>query len=594
MKTKILFIVSLIIFICSASHAQLSSAVIEFESTDKGILIPRMDSNAIKNINTPAEGLMVYDSSKHTFMYFNGEDWSSMKGPQGPQGEKGDDGDQGPQGLQGNVGPIGPEGPQGPQGEKGDDGDTRWDTLGTSIKYSTGNVAIGNITPEILLDVKGAGSDKGGTTLGAASDEVVASFTNTLDRHTAITINSLPNKDAVLFLAENDTARWDLRNDYDQEAFQIRYQGDGDDNFPRLHIESDGDIGIGTISPNEKLEVNGNIKASQFIGDGSMLSNLDIDDADSDPQNELQMISISNDTIFLDNGGFVVLPEDQAEDGDFENDNELQTISKLGNIVTLSHDGGVFTDSVLTETTVDQMVSNNGFVTSADDADSDPQNEIQSFRVSEINDTLFMTESNWVIIPGLSEANHLPIDGDGNTYHQITIGSQTWLKENLKTTKLIDGTPLANSSGNWNNLTPASYAWYDNNEMMYNDPYGAYYNVKAINTNKLCPIGFKVPTQSDFQTLIDFVSGDDKKIRSIGSDFWNDSNGMNETDFSAVGTGFRAYQGTSLFIKQYGYLGTTDELSTSSQVVLWVNPGITLSFTGFNKNGGVPIRCIKD
>ena len=34
----------------------------------------------------------------------------------------------------------------------------------------------------------------------------------------------------------------------------------------RLYVESDGDIGVGTTTPGEKLEVNGNVKADNFIG----------------------------------------------------------------------------------------------------------------------------------------------------------------------------------------------------------------------------------------------------------------------------------------------------------------------------------------
>ena len=68
--------------------AQSNSAIVEYESTDKGILIPRMTSNQWVSIVNPAEGLMVYDTELHTFMYFNGSSWQQFSaGLIGPKGD---------------------------------------------------------------------------------------------------------------------------------------------------------------------------------------------------------------------------------------------------------------------------------------------------------------------------------------------------------------------------------------------------------------------------------------------------------------------------------------------------------------------------
>lgn len=66
-------------------------------------------------------------------------------------------------------------------------------------------------------------------------------------------------------------------------------------------------------------------------------------DNDSDPSNEIQLISISNDTIYLENGGYVKLPEDKVDDADTDPENELQTISLDGNDLSLSNSGGTLT-----------------------------------------------------------------------------------------------------------------------------------------------------------------------------------------------------------------------------------------------------------
>jgi len=70
-------------------------------------------------------------------------------------------------------------------------------------------------------------------------------------------------------------------------------------------------------------------------------------------------------------------------------------------------------------------------------------------------------------------------DNDGNVYAAVTIGTQTWMKENLKTTKYNDGTaiPLVTDGTAWLALlsTPG-YCWYDNDAATYKSTYGALYN----------------------------------------------------------------------------------------------------------------------
>jgi uncharacterized protein (TIGR02145 family) len=82
-------------------------------------------------------------------------------------------------------------------------------------------------------------------------------------------------------------------------------------------------------------------------------------------------------------------------------------------------------------------------------------------------------------------------DADGNAYHSVTIGTQEWLVENLKTTKYNDGTsiPLITSNSGWVNLTTPGYCFYDNDAGINKATYGALYNWYTVNTGKLCPAG---------------------------------------------------------------------------------------------------------
>ena len=99
-------------------------------------------------------------------------------------------------------------------------------------------------------------------------------------------------------------------------------------------------------------------------------------------------------------------------------------------------------------------------------------------------------------------------DIDGNVYHLITIGTQVWLVENLKTTRYNDGAPipLVTDSAAWSLLTTPGYCWY-NNDIANKNPNGALYNWFAVNTGKLAPTGWHVPTDAEWTILTTFLGG---------------------------------------------------------------------------------------
>jgi hypothetical protein len=105
--------------------------------------------------------------------------------------------------------------------------------------------------------------------------------------------------------------------------------------------------------------------------------------------------------------------------------------------------------------------------------------------------------------------SNLVKDIDGNVYDTVTVGTQTWMVENLKTTRYNDGTaiPLVTKSVAWETLSTPGYCWYNNDESTYKAPYGALYNWYTVNTGKLCPTGWHVPGDSEWIVLIDFLGG---------------------------------------------------------------------------------------
>jgi uncharacterized protein (TIGR02145 family) len=99
-------------------------------------------------------------------------------------------------------------------------------------------------------------------------------------------------------------------------------------------------------------------------------------------------------------------------------------------------------------------------------------------------------------------------DGDNNNYPIVNIGAQTWMEENLKTTKYKDGStaiPLVTDDTDWGNLTAPGYCWYDNNEATYKATYGALYNWYTVSTGNLCPTGWHVPIDADWTILENYL-----------------------------------------------------------------------------------------
>ncbi len=105
-------------------------------------------------------------------------------------------------------------------------------------------------------------------------------------------------------------------------------------------------------------------------------------------------------------------------------------------------------------------------------------------------------------------------DVDGNTYNTVTIGTQMWMAENLKTTKYKDGTPIPLVTDNtaWSAATSPAYCWYANDQTTNKPIYGAIYNFYTVSTGVLCPAGWHVPTDAEYQTLEQFLGMDPSQL----------------------------------------------------------------------------------
>lgn len=144
-------------------------------------------------------------------------------------------------------------------------------------------------------------------------------------------------------------------------------------------------------------------------------------------------------------------------------------------------------------------------------------------------------------------------DIDGNAYHTITIGSQVWMAENLKTTKYRNGDPIPNVTDNsqWINLQTGAFCNY-NNDAAIGDKYGKLYNYYAVNDSRnIAPTGWHIATSTEWKTLEDFVAANLGNSGSVAKAIASKTDWASSTMEGAIGndlsknnlTGFNALPG---------------------------------------------------
>ncbi len=201
--------------------------------------------------------------------------------------------------------------------------------------------------------------------------------------------------------------------------------------------------------------------------------------------------------------------------------------------------------------------------------------------------------------------NDVPLtvkDKDNNIYHTVTIGTQVWMVENLKTTKYNDDTdiPLVTDNTAWSDLTTSGYCWYENDQATYGDIYGALYNWYVVETGKLCPSGWHVPTDAELTILTDYLGGESVaggKLKDNTATYWETPNtdATDESGFTALPGGYRNPDGDYLSDEISGYLwSATENTSTYAWCRgLYYLTGEVYRNTN-DKNEGLSIRCVKD
>lgn len=191
-------------------------------------------------------------------------------------------------------------------------------------------------------------------------------------------------------------------------------------------------------------------------------------------------------------------------------------------------------------------------------------------------------------------------DIDGNVYEVVNIGSRCWMKENLRTTRYRDGSPILNITNNveWQNATMGAWANYENNTG--NDAiYGKLYNGLALKNEKLCPEGWYVPSLREVQDLIQYSGGDYAAANLRSLDLWNPSGitATNSSGFTLLPAGMRISSGS---FQHMGYAALIGSKTQTDQRPFTLYSKNVMAdqefiFLGDGDNTlGVSCRCVKE
>lgn len=215
------------------------------------------------------------------------------------------------------------------------------------------------------------------------------------------------------------------------------------------------------------------------------------------------------------------------------------------------------------------------------------------------------------VLIGTTTCEGTVTDHDGNVYPVVAIGTQCWMEENLSTTTYNDGTPIAHITDDttWSTYgvhSTGAYCLYGDDGSVSPPPspaYGLLYNWYAVSApDGLCPTGWHVPTDAEWETLGNYLGGDSVAggaLKETGTtDWWSPNTGAtNSSGFTALPGGYRDDLGTFLNVGYEGYWWSATEnktYATNAWYRYMVYYGGYVNRSYDSKAFGFSVRCVRD
>ncbi len=192
-------------------------------------------------------------------------------------------------------------------------------------------------------------------------------------------------------------------------------------------------------------------------------------------------------------------------------------------------------------------------------------------------------------------------DIDGNVYKTIVIGSQTWMAENLKTTRYSGGDSINHLPDGeaWNAATAGAWIYYNNNNKM-NGAYGKLYNWLAVeDPRNICPAGWHIPDDAEWETLFNSLGGYEvaaAKLKETGTTHWAYSNegSTNESGFTGLPGGMRWGDYFDLGLTGFWWSSTDaqDYYNLDAYYIYFNRDLDAVSYGTGSKTNGISCRCV--
>ncbi len=184
------------------------------------------------------------------------------------------------------------------------------------------------------------------------------------------------------------------------------------------------------------------------------------------------------------------------------------------------------------------------------------------------------------------------------TYNTITIGTQTWLKENLDVGTMINST--TGGSQQTENGTIEKYCY--NNDASNCDTYGGLYEwneamhyVTTEGTQGICPSGWHIPTYSQMQDLKSYVNNKAVKLIDQSQTMENGLTPTNETGFFALFAGVRgSNSGSFSYLSSRAVFWSSTENGMVAYDMSFRYDVSAVRFYYDDKPHGFSVRCLKD
>lgn len=201
-------------------------------------------------------------------------------------------------------------------------------------------------------------------------------------------------------------------------------------------------------------------------------------------------------------------------------------------------------------------------------------------------------------------------DIQGNLYNTVLIGTKLWMAENLRATSLNDNTLIPEITDNtqWVSVNTPAFCWY-NNDVTFKSTYGTLYNWYSVNSGQLCPDGWHVPTDDEFnsmeitlgmaadQTGVWGWRGTDHGLKMKSPAGWEENgNGTNSSGFTALPGGYRfGLDGMFMLQSTITYWWTATEHDTDRGWYRRLDSSSDQVYrASTSKKGGKYVRCIRN